>query len=552
MPNIAFVRGLLFACLALGLSLTATAAPPSGVPGELHRQAATEFAAQPFDRAAALQQRAQLNQWLVSETVMQGLKNPVTATFSTDETDAVDLARGESPVRVGLTRQLNANVNFGDLRMGRLKGRTVERANGAISGTDDGGFVYTMALSSPGAVALRVHFTGFHLPERTGVYLYTDDGQAYGPYTGRGPLGDGEFWSNTVGGDLVMLQLRFVGQASDADLHRAGFTIADLGHLRPKFQDGFCSGNASCVVDASCVNIPTAIETAQDAVAHMEWISGAWIYMCTGGLIADTDTGTTIPYFLTANHCMSRDKDARNLENFFQYETNHCTSGGSACPDPTNGFPRTLGANVVSTGKAADYTLLRLNEAAPTGSAYLGWNATDIAYSNTTELFRISHPSGSPQAYSTHEVDANAETCRSWPRGDRIYSHDTFGATEGGSSGSPVLNANGQIVGQLSGACGTNVNDVCDSNNNSTVDGAFAAYYDQVSQWLDPGSGGGSCDLVPEVCDNGIDDDCDSLIDAEDPDCQTSGGGQHGDRCLVDSDCASNKCTGKPGSMTCK
>jgi hypothetical protein len=110
---------------------------------------------------------------------------------------------------------------------------------------------------------------------------------------------------------------------------------------------------------------------------------------------------------------------------------------------------------------------------------------------NGTPLYRISHPQGAPQSYSTQVVDTSKGVCRSWPRGDRIYSRDTLGATEGGSSGSPVVNAAGQLVGQLSGACGTNVNDVCDEVRNATVDGAFAAYYNTVSQWL--GGGGGGC-----------------------------------------------------------
>ncbi len=47
---------------------------------------------------------------------------------------------------------------------------------------------------------------------------------------------------------------------------------------------------------------------------------------------------------------------------------------------------------------------------------------------------------------------------------------------------------------------------------------------------LKPGAGGGDCDdgditissLVAEVCDDGIDNDCDELIDGDDPDCQVT------------------------------
>jgi hypothetical protein len=74
------------------------------------------------------------------------------------------------------------------------------------------------------------------------------------------------------------------------------------------------------------------------------------------------------------------------------------------------------------------------------------------------------------------------------PPGEWIYTQDQVGATEGGSSGSPVVNSAGQVVGQLSGGCGYDVYNTCNNTVNSTVDGAFAAYYDQVAPWL--GSGG--------------------------------------------------------------
>ena len=43
----------------------------------------------------------------------------------------------------------------------------------------------------------------------------------------------------------------------------------------------------------------------KDAYAKMEWISGPYIYTCTGGLLNDSNPSST-NYFLTANHCLSR------------------------------------------------------------------------------------------------------------------------------------------------------------------------------------------------------------------------------------------------------
>jgi hypothetical protein len=170
-------------------------------------------------------------------------------------------------------------------------------------------------------------------------------------------------------------------------------------------------------------------------------------------------------------------------------------------------------------------------------------------------LYRVSHPGGAPQSYSEHRVSTTAGTCQAWPRGDRIYSKDVSGATEGGSSGSPVLNGAGQIVGQLSGACGTNVNDVCDSTSNATVDGAFANYFSAVEPFLNPGGGPGCTPDEPGTelsCNDGQDNDCDTFTDGADSDCATGGGGLPGSSCFTGSDCASGQCTkGNPATRVC-
>ena len=115
----------------------------------------------------------------------------------------------------------------------------------------------------------------------------------------------------------------------------------------------------------------------------------------------------------------------------------------------------------------------------------MGWTTDPMAFADGTHLFRISHPSGMPQAYSEHVVDSQYIECSSLPIGEFIYSQDVDGATEGGSSGSPVMNMSGQIVGQLYGACGYTL-EVCDAEENRTVDGAFDFYYNDVKPWLDP------------------------------------------------------------------
>lgn len=398
-------------------------------------------------------------------------------------------------IRCGVVKGVDLAVEFDNLTMASIRKAPQRVAGGVIHGTPDGGFVWNITATSDGAACLRVHFADFYLPLNTEAYVYSDAGQAFGPYTLGGLKNRGDFWANTVSGSLVNIQVRHVGPATDKDLRGIRFTIKELGHITGKFtrqfeRDSdlyapaeFCGDNAPCVVDASCYS-GGPVGTLEDAVAYIQWVSGVWIYMCSGGLLTDTDPNTQIPYFLTANHCISKDRDAANLECYFQFKTSSC---GGACYDPEGNCPRTLGADIISTNKTSDYSLLRLQEDPPAGSAFLGWYTTPVAFNHGYNLYRVSHPAGSPQAYSEHYVDTEKGVCSSWPRGGWIYSTDTLGATEGGSSGSPVVNGNAQVVGQLSGGCGTNVYEVCDYESNATVDGAFANYYDTVKEWLDPG-----------------------------------------------------------------
>jgi hypothetical protein len=257
-----------------------------------------------------------------------------------------------------------------------------------------------------------------------------------------------------------------------------------------------CDFNASCTENAECVAVPAAIDGARPSLAMILFFSRGFYYLCSGGLVADSDSGSEIPYFITANHCVSKGREATSVLTYFNHVEGSCA--GSACLFPSQAD--TSGSSLAATNRTGDYTLLVLDQAPPAGSVFLGWNTAPVAFADGADLYRISHPGGAPQAYSEHSVDVTAGTCSIWPRGSWIYSSDTFGATEGGSSGSPVLNAAAEIVGQLSGACGTNVNDECDTVNNSTVDGAFASYYPQVSAFLGSGSGGCSTD---SECDDG-------------------------------------------------
>jgi len=264
--------------------------------------------------------------------------------------------------------------------------------------------------------------------------------------------------------------------------------VTEVGIISPSFTGpspeavdaAFC-GNPACIVDASCYSAANSIK---DAYAKMEWVSGAFLYTCTAGALNDTGTPGAAPYYaLSANHCFSKAATAKNVTFYWRFRTSSCNG---SCPSNTGWPYKTTGSSIAATATKGDFLLLKLNSNPPAGTTLLGFTNAAVANTNGVPLHRVSNPNFGPQVYNEQTVNTSAPTCRSWPRGERIYSHDTLGGTDGGSSGSPVVNASDLVVGQLSGACGTNTGDPCDNTANATVDGALAYYWSTVKPIINP------------------------------------------------------------------
>jgi len=553
-PKTLGIAGLLAAIALVGIGSSTGAGPGSNG----YKSAPPETLVGGITAEEYAAQMANLHGWLMKEMPAGVLDRAVVVSLTEQERGDLHKRQEakEGPAVVGRTKPISEMVRFSAQDSALLSSSPRQVGRGTIQATPDGGFVWAMALESAGAGALRVHIGGLNLPPDADLYFFSPEGQAFGPYSGKGPNGDGHFWSNTVFGSKGVVQLRYYGPNAAADLKGISFSISEVGHVGPKFSQGliaatesFCSFNVPCIENASCTSNAQAT-AMKSSVALMQWIAGQFIYTCTGSLIADSDTGSQIPYFMTANHCLSTNSNASNLEAYFQFSL---SCGSTSCPGQTNpGGIQRLGSTVKATGSSGDFTLLQLNQAPPAGSVFLGWTNAPIANTSGADLFRVSHPAWAPQSYWAGDVSTTAPTCTGWPRGQRIYSRTTAGGTEGGSSGSPIVNTAIQFVGQLSGSCGTNVNDDCDEVNNATVDGAFAFYFSSVAPFLDT-----TCVPVAEVCNDGTDNDCDGFTDCADSNCTGSpscvgGCSPLGASCNVNSDCCGNKCKGPAGRKTCK
>lgn len=453
--------------------------------------------------------------------------------------------QNEPRYKVGITVPLNVTVNLGTVTP-RVSAKPVAVTPGAIQFSPDG-FVWSAVVNSPGASSLRLGIEGLALPDGVALHLYNDHGQVDGPYTGKGRPGHRMFYTQTLAGDRLYLQISYRGTNTASMLDAINFTLTGVAHLDERFLRGraaarhngreHCSNlNASCVQNAECnlhdSTVDPVVESLRDASAHMLFQSGAAWYICSGTLIESLDG--TQGHFLTANHCISTASEAASLETYFHFTT-PCPAGGgptTSCNYANSGnsnTPPSFGAAIIDTSPETDFTLLMLDGAPPAGTRHLPFSTTPVATNDGVDLYRISYPSGAPQAFSKHEVDGDWDLCGI--PGNFIYSIDIIGATEGGSSGSAIVNSNGEIVGQLYGACGLNTGNECDTVNNRTYDGAFAATWQNrplvrnaLASNCSDGDFDGVCDTFdnctlvenPSQCDtngDGIGNHCDADLD---------------------------------------
>jgi hypothetical protein len=367
-------------------------------------------------------------------------------------------AAGEGPAELGIVREVGACVGSCG---------AAAATNGVIAIA--GRFQARGSIVVEGASRVRLRLDDFDVPAGTRMWIYGAGGEAVAFDSSLAHAR--QLWTPSVAGDTATIEL----DAPRETAFRIG-AVADVRSYGEVVAEG-----SECVTDVSCHDFPAGVDRA---IAFYHFVAGTRVFGCSGGLLNNVANDGTL-YFLSANHCVKSELSASSVEAFWDYRSASC--GG---PSPSlESRPKSNGATMLFTSSASDVTLLRL-KAVPPNRMFLGWDARELA--NGTPLFHISHPLGVPQRYSTSAVVTTGPACSSSPRPGFLYSTPAVGATDVGSSGSPVLAGDGYVVGQLKGACGPEPDNPCNRGNRE-VDGAFAASYVSLRPFLDPAPACAAC-----------------------------------------------------------
>ncbi len=369
------------------------------------------------------------------------------------------------------------------------------RNSGTWSVTNKGDSIWQLAISAPGALALSLSFSAFHLPAGGRLFIYNPDRtQLLGAFTAFNNKADNLFSTELVRGDTIIIEY-------DQDAHEIGLSeieIASVGYAyrmvspfdETNIRDGSCEVGINCPEGANW-------QDQKRGVARIYLKYGTSYFWCSGSLVNNTSLDRK-PYFLTANHC-APSPSAQDLANwifYFNYEAPDC-----APPTVTPSSNTMNGASFISHAplSGSDFLLLKLDNDVPVSydPFYNGW---DISGDVSPSGVGIHHPGGSSKKISTYTSPLISAKWEGIPgthwQVTWVATESGHGVTEGGSSGSPIFDNNQRIVGTLTGG-----SSACIANSSTQTGpdepdfyGKFSYSWDQngndpsqrLKDWLDP------------------------------------------------------------------
>lgn len=366
---------------------------------------------------------------------------------------------------------------------------------------DDGTKVWRLRITSEDALALSLHYSKFHLPEGSALFLYNENQmQVAGAFTAMNNPGDGKHFSTRIiQGEtttLEYIQPPEVNGNAQLEIYKVSYFYRGVDALVSYYRDDKPTGfgdSGPCEVNVNCPE-GNDWQNEKRGVAMMYIPSVGGGGFCTGSLVNNTDEDGT-QYFLTADHCGGDQDNQDEWEFYFNFESPDCADPGSEPP-----YDDIVGATKLARGSingGTDMLLLELTPDIPAdyGVYYNGWDRTDVPSSIG---IGIHHPAGdimkisrsgalTVSTYTGSMADAHWEL--TWQS-----TATDWGVTEGGSSGSPVFDETSKrIVGTLTGGAAT-----CTDQTAPDYYGRFDLHWDangatdaeQLAPWLDPTNSG--------------------------------------------------------------
>lgn len=314
--------------------------------------------------------------------------------------------------------------------------------------------IWRVGIRSKNAYSLNILFSKFRLPEGAKVFVYNaDQSEILGSYTHLNNSNLNLLPVQPIIGDEVIVEYQ-------EPLNATFGGEIEIGEVNHDFRGLFRATEPRDPVQSCHPNIACYPEDIKPGSGVVALIINGTMY-CTGSLVNNSAKDAT-PYLLTATHCINKDYDAAFLANrkydmvagtivaFMGYQSPVCEK------EMRGPLQMTIAsADSVLINERYDISLLKFKQAPPKQYQpyYLGWNAGN---SPSAPFHGVHHPNGGIKKVAVenealaigsfenpkYNMEPNAHwAVRAWD----------VGATEHGSSGSPLLDKEKRIVGTLTG-----------------------------------------------------------------------------------------------------
>ena len=361
---------------------------------------------------------------------------------------------------------------------------------------------WNLSLKSKGAESINLGFTDFFLPEGAVLDIMGQSIDAK-PITFTSADNDkhGQLWTPLFWASGLTVNLKIPrSKKAEAKLHLTkinhGFRSSGSRFKIAANTSGTCEIDVVCSVEDNSDYGPI-IDIYRDQIKSVGAYTLQGIDTCSGALINNTRNDLK-PFFLTAEHCGITSSNAASIVVYWNYENSICRAVGSSLNGQV-GDGRTdqfnSGSILRAKNAASDFCLIELDD--PVNPEYMpffaGWNR---ASDSPDTSVGIHHPGVSEKRIS---IELQPTTITDWLSDTTDVNADyirisgwDFGVNEPGSSGSPLFDDGGLIVGQLTGGYSD-----CQGTNGPDYYGRFYSSWTgggtpgtRLSDWLDPiGSG---------------------------------------------------------------
>ena len=258
----------------------------------------------------------------------------------------------------------------------------------------------------------------------------------------------GRLWSGIVPGSELVVE--YVGPKESLspeafDIFRIDFVYGEVQRLNNFGESLTCNDNVNCPTGSGW-------QDEKKGICRIDMVLEEGLGFCTGNLMNNTAEDHK-PYILTGFHCQDGFTPLYDLWLFdFFYEAPGCVT-----PEQVPAFI-SLGSCVQRAGRQeSDMLLLEITGAFPESldAYFLGWNRQEAP---PTSALNIHHPSGDLKKINLFDLPIIIQpTNITWdnevitPLNHHFRVNYTSGAFQLGSSGSALLNEDGNVVGQLHG-----------------------------------------------------------------------------------------------------